>query len=566
MNLIIFHRDNISEKSSLSGYLRFALTDNHIAHIVIDGFGKYSAKQKGRVSILRSFVKRSAADMIYAVPKEWSVGFGDTEYRSHIVPYNNHIQIPSSIIDEVGRKDISDKRFVISNGRFLTKINENLLERVLDKISADVISINADPGLLGQKEKVRLIDNNTIVGFRRFYSDSAKLCPVPYDWPAHLFVKPDVFEKLLTGSSLTLSFSEMMERCKANYIKVCAADVGGAVLDLEKEDALLQFVRLELGKKADSEFSQSNSITIADDSKLAGKVLLGKNVQIGSNAVIIGPTVIGDNVVIEEGSVIYSSIIGSDIVIPDRQSIRSRIINEQYGKSLSGKDNYLVKPDCLNLLKGVENGFRNWPKFSYAKFLKRIADIAAAIIVLTLFVPLFPFIAVVIKLSSTGPVFYLDKRQGLHGKEFHCLKFRTMITGANEIQDNLRFVSQVDGPQFKMDNDPRISIVGRFLRETYVDEIPQFFNVLFGQMSIVGPRPSPESENTLCPFWRDARLSVKPGITGLWQICRTRRSLKDFQEWIYYDIEYVKKLSLKTDLKICWKTVKKLLDTFISQF
>jgi lipopolysaccharide/colanic/teichoic acid biosynthesis glycosyltransferase len=130
----------------------------------------------------------------------------------------------------------------------------------------------------------------------------------------------------------------------------------------------------------------------------------------------------------------------------------------------------------------------------------------------------------------------------------------------------LRIASQVDGPQFKMEDDPRISLVGRFLRETYIDEIPQFFNVLLGQMSVVGPRPSPESENTLCPFWRDARLSVRPGITGLWQVHRTRQPMRDFQEWIHYDIEYVRNLSLLMDLRICWQTTKKMLGSFINQF
>jgi lipopolysaccharide/colanic/teichoic acid biosynthesis glycosyltransferase len=160
----------------------------------------------------------------------------------------------------------------------------------------------------------------------------------------------------------------------------------------------------------------------------------------------------------------------------------------------------------------------------------------------------------------------MDKRQGLNGKEFNCLKFRTMVTGAHKIQEKLRVVSQVDGPQFKMADDPRISTFGWFLRETYIDEIPQFLNVLLGQMSVVGPRPSPESENTLCPFWRDARLSVRPGITGLWQVHRTRQPMRDFQEWIHYDIEYVRNLSLRMDLWICWQTAKKLFENFISQF
>jgi lipopolysaccharide/colanic/teichoic acid biosynthesis glycosyltransferase len=141
-----------------------------------------------------------------------------------------------------------------------------------------------------------------------------------------------------------------------------------------------------------------------------------------------------------------------------------------------------------------------------------------------------------------------------------------MIIGADKIQEKLRFKNQVDGPQFKMQDDPRIGAVGKFLRDTFIDEIPQFINILLGQMSVVGPRPSPEVENSLCPFWRDARLSVRPGITGLWQICRTRRWGYDFQEWIYYDTKYVRNLSLRLDLWTCWQTAKKLINNFIEQF
>ena len=186
--------------------------------------------------------------------------------------------------------------------------------------------------------------------------------------------------------------------------------------------------------------------------------------------------------------------------------------------------------------------------------------------VLVLFFPIILIIALVIKLSSAGPIFFKDKRQGLHGKIFNCLKFRTMVVGADKIQDRMRVLNQVDGPQFRVENDPRVGTVGRFLRDTYIDEIPQFVNVLLGQMSVVGPRPSPESENTLCPFWHDARLSVRPGITGLWQVCRTRQPMKDFQEWIYYDTKYVRNLSLKMDLWIFWQTAKKTLKNFINQF
>ena len=248
--------------------------------------------------------------------------------------------------------------------------------------------------------------------------------------------------------------------------------------------------------------------------------------------------------------------------MPEKQFVLGRIIR---GTQINWERPVRYKSRG-NLLQDSHGPFRTWPWISYARCFKRIADFLAAAMVLILFAPVLILVALAIKLTSPGPVFYMDRRQGLHGKEFNCLKFRTMIMGADKIQDILRIVSQVDGPQFKIDNDPRINTVGWFLRETYIDEIPQFLNVLFGQMSIVGPRPSPKSENTLCPFWRDARLSVRPGITGLWQVYRTRQPMKDFQEWIHYDIEYVRNLSLKMDLCICWKTVMKLLDNFIDQF
>jgi lipopolysaccharide/colanic/teichoic acid biosynthesis glycosyltransferase len=175
-------------------------------------------------------------------------------------------------------------------------------------------------------------------------------------------------------------------------------------------------------------------------------------------------------------------------------------------------------------------------------------------------------IAMIIKSTSRGPVFFGHVRQGLHGKSFKCLKFRSMIIGADDLQRKLRIKNEVDGPQFKMEDDPRVTPIGKFLRDTYLDEIPQFLNVFLGQMSLMGPRPSPEAENSLCAYWRDARLSVRPGITGLWQVCRTRKTGNDFQEWVHYDSEYVRQLSFKLDLWIFWRTVKYLVRAFLKQF
>jgi lipopolysaccharide/colanic/teichoic acid biosynthesis glycosyltransferase len=113
----------------------------------------------------------------------------------------------------------------------------------------------------------------------------------------------------------------------------------------------------------------------------------------------------------------------------------------------------------------------------------------------------------------------------------------------------------VDGPQFHVENDQRLTRVGKFLRKTNLDEVPQFWNVLWGHMSLVGPRPSPDDENQLCPAWREARLSVRPGLTGMWQLRRTDRATGDFHQWIQYDTQYVREVSLRTDLKLLWETM-----------
>jgi lipopolysaccharide/colanic/teichoic acid biosynthesis glycosyltransferase len=130
-----------------------------------------------------------------------------------------------------------------------------------------------------------------------------------------------------------------------------------------------------------------------------------------------------------------------------------------------------------------------------------------------------------------------------------------MRKDAEKIKEKLAKQNQADGPQFFMENDPRLTRIGAFIRKTNLDELPQFFNVLAGHMSVVGPRPSPRRENQFCPAWREARLSVRPGITGLWQVNRTRIRGADFQEWIKYDIEYVENQGWLLDLRIIWKTI-----------
>lgn len=194
------------------------------------------------------------------------------------------------------------------------------------------------------------------------------------------------------------------------------------------------------------------------------------------------------------------------------------------------------------------------------RVVKRGFDIVFALLVLLVTLPtVYPIVMLAIWLEDGRPFFFAHRRESLNAKEFPCLKFRSMRKDAEQMKAQLAALNQVDGPQFYIENDPRLTRVGRVIRKLQIDELPQFINVLLGHMSVVGPRPSPYKENQYCPGWREARLSVRPGVTGLWQVKRTRAADSDFQEWIRYDIEYVENMSLWLDLKIIWRTIAMIL-------
>jgi len=575
MNLILLQDSGLD--AGRASLLRFALTGEPLANVVLGAMsGRLNHSTKRGNNRLSTKVS-APSETIYAVPESWEIKSrlnqqqkrDDFDIKREVIYYKEGLPLDSVFVSQAGAVQSAGSWHVISNGRFLTTIDHKLIERVLARAEADLVAVNAKPDLLGSSERLRLTPEGNVAGFRRLYSDTAESAFSPRDWPHHLFIRASVLEQLLAGGSLPLSFSAVSRNCQSARLQLRAVNLGGTVLDLETADGMLCACGAILSESAETGSSMGCSPSISPNARLVGKVLLGENVDVGPETVIIGPSIIGDNARIESGAVVSSSIIGAQVRVPENQIVRNRIVKgheydwEHLGQHRRAGSYFSYTSNLQQTSCGI---FRRWPRLSYARCLKRVADFVAALMVLILFAPVIPFIALAIKLNSPGPVFYADKRQGLHGKKFGCLKFRTMVTGAAKLQDKLRFVSQVDGPQFKIEDDPRISSVGRFLRATYIDEIPQFFNVLFGQMSIVGPRPSPESENTLCPSWRDARLSVRPGITGLWQLYRTREPMRDFQEWIHYDTMYVRNLSLRMDLMTCWQTAKKLLDSFISQF
>jgi lipopolysaccharide/colanic/teichoic acid biosynthesis glycosyltransferase len=168
--------------------------------------------------------------------------------------------------------------------------------------------------------------------------------------------------------------------------------------------------------------------------------------------------------------------------------------------------------------------------------------------------PVFFLLAIIIKLDSRGPVFFSQERIGLRGRKFRLYKFRTMVTDAEKQLARLKALNEMDGPTFKIKNDPRITRVGRFLRKTGLDELPQIYNVLKGEMSLIGPRPPLESEVKMYERWQLRRLSVKPGITCTWQIIPNRNDVK-FEKWMKMDLNYIDNWSLTKDIRLFFETM-----------
>lgn len=184
---------------------------------------------------------------------------------------------------------------------------------------------------------------------------------------------------------------------------------------------------------------------------------------------------------------------------------------------------------------------------------KRAMDIVGALVGLVVFSPLMIAAALAIKLTSPGPVIFKQKRAGLGGNPFTMYKFRTMIVGAEEIKKQLLHLNEQTGPVFKMAMDPRVTSIGRFLRRTSIDELPQFLNVLKGEMSLVGPRPPTLDEIPFYENWQRRRLEVTPGLTCFWQTMG--RAKMSFDDWVRKDILYINSRNLIVDLKLLIRTV-----------
>ena len=191
-------------------------------------------------------------------------------------------------------------------------------------------------------------------------------------------------------------------------------------------------------------------------------------------------------------------------------------------------------------------------------FLKRLIDIVGSGLGILILIPVFLIIGILIKLEDPkGSVFFTQKRNGLNGKEFNMYKFRSMVHNAEDLLESLMSKNEMDGPVFKIKDDPRITKIGKFIRKTSLDELPQLFNVLKGDMSLVGPRPPIPREVIQYNKYQYQRLLVKPGITCYWQI--SGRNNIDFDEWVELDLKYIKERNLFKDIYIILMTLPVLL-------
>lgn len=193
----------------------------------------------------------------------------------------------------------------------------------------------------------------------------------------------------------------------------------------------------------------------------------------------------------------------------------------------------------------------------YRTYIKRPVDVIGSLGGLIVLSPVFMVIAILIKLDSPGPVLFRQVRVGKDGRPFWFYKFRSMIENAEEMKQKLMHLNELEGPVFKISEDPRVTPIGRFLRRTSLDELPQLLNVLYGQMSLVGPRPPLPCEVEKYEGWQRDKLTVLPGITCLWQI--SGRNHIGFTEWMRLDIEYIRRQSLGLDLKILLRTLPAVL-------
>jgi lipopolysaccharide/colanic/teichoic acid biosynthesis glycosyltransferase len=413
----------------------------------------------------------------------------------------------------------------------------------------------------GTKECVSFDQGGQVRGIQRFYERTT--------WPFIAGIAATLMPSAGNVlSEIPGSLAELRQLLVSRGIVSRDVPMEGGALDLTNEYGLLsaneRFILDATANGSDTDVPNSTVYVgaghqIDPSARLMGPVVVHAGASIEAGATVLGPAVIGRGATVASGSVVAHAVVGAEALVASNSVVRDRAWftssagdgtahgHQAWGMSFTER---LARLSVDTHGTAAPAGHADQAGFARSLAFKRALDIFVAAFGLLITSPILILAAIAVRLESKGPIFYGDRREGIGGVVFSCWKFRTMFTGAHLAQRDLKALDQTDGPHFKVDRDPRVTRVGRILRALNADEIPQLFNVLRGQMSLVGPRPSPFRENQVCVPWRAARLSVRPGITGFWQVCRHNRAAGDFHQWIEYDLLYVQHLSFALDLKI----------------
>ncbi len=434
------------------------------------------------------------------------------------------------------------------------------LEQILDddgdpRWVQHLVALESTPA--GTKESVQVDASGHVQRIQRYYEE--------VNWPLASGVVASVVPIASMLVPAPLRFSSLWELRRAlSAVGVPSRDVPlsqptfylGAergLLGLNEHMVLCAAAQLAAEGRARPKWSAQ--ARVHDTACVVGPVVLQTGVIVEEGAVVVGPAVLGAHCRIGRDAFVAQSVIVAGLEVPPATIVRQRVVSripaaDSHQQILEPPPpaHFSATPAVPTFCPTAAAGQRRSAR-AYLH-VKRLVESGLASLTLVALAPLLLIIAASVKLDSLGPVFYGDTREGLGGRGFRCWKFRTMVRDADARQHELADSNKVDGPQFKLDRDPRVTRLGAWLRATNLDELPQLWNVVLGQMSLVGPRPSHFRENQTCVPWREGRLSVRPGITGLWQVCRHDRALGDFHQWIYYDLLYVRHVSPALDLKI----------------
>lgn len=362
----------------------------------------------------------------------------------------------------------------------------------------------------------------------------------PLQYSRLLLIEAGIIATMLLALS-RMAQNEIVGRLRARGVGVARVIIVGAG-EVGRTVMRTTVARPELGYQI---------VGFVDDNSQKGRTDIGRFKALGSvnNLPRLIEEKAADEVIITLPWMYHRKIMGI-VRECERRQVSARIVPDLFQMSLSQVD--------VNDLGGVPLvGVREVGFDRGSLLVKRIVDIVVACVCLLLGVPLMALIALAIRLDSPGPVIFSQTRVGAGGKLFEIYKFRSMREGAEEELEQLRELNEADGPIFKIRDDPRLTRMGRFLRRTSLDELPQLWNLLRGEISLVGPRPPTPGEVEGYQEWHKKRLEGRPGITGLWQV--SGRSLLSFDEMVLLDIYYIENWSLWLDFKILLRTIPKVL-------